>query len=111
MERKNILSGTMQLNKADRNTQLLNELLYCFIIVFYSFKTVIIYIGDNPFCVVTDLHREGLTNTAHFLPSLGNFKFKIAQKYITRNNTYNIGKHKTKYLFCFLVHFWLFWLF
>ena len=40
----------------------------------------IIYIGDNPFCIVTDLYREGLTNTAHFLPSLGNFKIKIAQK-------------------------------
>ncbi len=39
------------------------------------------YLGDNPFCAVTDLYREGLTNTTYFLPSLGNLKIKIAQKY------------------------------
>ena len=99
---RNIFSGTMQFNITikDCNTQFYTNMNFC--------PNILIYLGDNPFCAVTDLHKEGLTNTTYFLPSLGNFKFKIAQKYITRNDTHNIGKTKLNnniILFLFLFIF------
>ena len=104
---RNIFSGTMQFNITikDCNTQFYTNMNFC--------PNNLIYLGDNPFCAVTDLHKEGLTNTTYFLPSLGNFKLEITHKYMAKQDKIDIHKmrrtklnnHKILFLFFFIFGF------
>ena len=68
-------------------TLLLRTVIHNFIQIW-----ILIYLGDNPFCAVTDLHKEGLTNTTYFLPFLGNFKLEITHKYMAKQDKIDIHK-------------------